>query len=157
MKRPSFPKMTENDRHTSQAALIAFERRFRVVLPSLYASFLIATNGGRPENSAFPIQGLALNPLGNIQFFFGLAHELAVYDLTLVMAFFEARIPSNIVPIACNDGSDYVCLDLRAGGERVVFWDHGHFWSTGEWRESDLYFIANSFEAFLKSLRPNPY
>jgi SMI1-KNR4 cell-wall len=157
MKQPSFPEVTENVRRTSRAAVGTFERRFQVVLPSLYAAFLLATNGGRPKKSAFPIQGLALNPLGNIQFFFGLAPELAVYDLTEIMAFFEARIPNDIVPIACNDGSDYVCLDLRNGGERVVFWDHAHFWSTGEWRANDLYFIANSFEEFLKSLRPNPY
>ena len=53
---------------------------------------------------------------------------------------------------------DYVCLDLaRASRRRVAFWDKRHFWGTGEWREGDLYHVANSFEEFLASLRPNPY
>jgi hypothetical protein len=157
MKQAVLPKVTESNRRTSQAAIDTFERRFRVKLPSMYVAFLLETNGGRPEKPTFPISGLALNPLGSVHFFFGLAPDLQVYDLTEIMIFFENRIPDGIVPIACNQGSDYVCLDLRNGGERVVFWDHAHFWSTGEWRESDLYFIANSFEEFLKSLRPNPY
>jgi hypothetical protein len=46
---------------------------------------------------------------------------------------------------------------MRDGRERVVLWDHRPFWGTGEWRESDLYHVADSFEEFLASLRPNPY
>jgi SMI1 / KNR4 family (SUKH-1) len=157
MAQTLYPRTVGNSRPTSRDAIVAFQRRFQVTLPPIYIGFLLATNGGQPERPTFPIHGLALNPLGSVHCFFGLAPELTVYDLTEIMTFFENRVANGVVPIASNSGSDYICLDLRSNSERVVFWDHSHFWSTGEWRESDLYFIANSFEDFLKSLRPNPY
>ena len=64
--------------------------------------------------------------------------------------------PFGSVPIANQDLGSYICLDLRNGRQRVDFWDHRHFWSTGEWRERDLYHVADSFEEFLSLLRPKP-
>jgi SMI1-KNR4 cell-wall len=157
MDTTPYPTTTESNSPTSRRAISEFERQYRVAFPRAYVGFLLATNGGRPENVVYPIEGLADNPLGDLHFFMGLAPRWEVFDLRRFLDMFADRIPTGVVPIAVNGGSDYVCLDLRSKGERVVFWDHAHFWSTGEWRESDLYFIAGSFEEFLKSLRPNPY
>ncbi|MEQ1613895.1 MAG: SMI1/KNR4 family protein [Hyphomicrobiaceae bacterium] len=126
-------------------------------LPSSFVAFLRTANGGHPTHDCYPIEGLALNPLGVAAYLFGIGLSPDILNIENHLAFFRGRIPSQIAIIGRNGGSDYICLDLRNDGEKVVFWDHGHFWSTGEWRESDLYFIAKSFEAFLRSLRPNPY
>jgi hypothetical protein len=98
-----------------------------------------------------------LNPYGGINFFFGVNAHLDVYDIEKTKRFYGNRIPKNILPIADNGMGDHVCLDLRGGKERVLFWDNRHFWSTGEWREQDLYPVADSFEAFLALLQPRRY
>ena len=140
---------------TTLAAIEAFENERNVALPSPYKDFLLATNGGVPEASVFPIRGMELNPDGEVQVFFGIHATHPSSDLAKVHDFYAGRIPANIVHIACNSMSDHVCLDLRDGGEEVVFWDKRHFWGTGEWREGDLYHVADSFEEFLASLRPD--
>jgi hypothetical protein len=152
-----FPTMSDNNRPTTPRAVAQFENDRGVALPSLYKEFLLATNGGRPRTPAFPIQGMAHNTVGTVHFFFGLDANLPVYDLAGTFDWFKDKIPSGIILIASTDAADYVCMDLRSGPERVAFWDHRYHWGTGEWRESDFYHVANSFEEFLASLRPNPY
>jgi hypothetical protein len=150
-------EMVQNNASTTREAIAALEQAIGLTPPSSYRTFLLATNGGRPVLPTFPITNLPLNPLGSVNYFFGITSKFEVYQLAWQYHFHKGRIPAGILLIAGNAGSDFICLDLRNKKERVVFWDYAHFWSTGEWRESDLYFIANSFEAFLKSLRPNPY
>jgi hypothetical protein len=93
------------------------------------------------------------NPTGCIQCFFGFKKKIDVDNLSSNYDLYVGGLPHGIVPIAGNGGGDYVCLDLRNNQERVAFWDKRHFWGTGEWRESDLYDIASSFEDFLSSLK----
>lgn len=157
MRTASLLATSESNVPTSQMAIDDFVKRHGITLPDRYISFLLTTNGGQPHKLVYPISGLPLNPFGDLHFFMGLAPQWPLFDLNRYLAMFGDRIPAAILPIAVNSGSDYICLDLRGGGQRVVFWDHGHFWSTGEWREADLYLIADTFEDFLKSLRPSPY
>lgn len=152
-----FSEMRDSNPPTTPQAIAEFERSRRLALPSRYKEFLLTTNGGRPDPPAFPIEGMALNPLGAVHFFFGLDATLPVYDLARTFDWFQNRMPSGIVLIASTDGADYVGIDLRKGSDQIAFWDHRHHWGTGEWRESDLYHVANSFEEFLALLRPNPH
>jgi hypothetical protein len=152
-----FPEMVDGNAPTNPSAIEEFEPSHSVTLPGLYKEFLLTTNGGRPKTPAFPIEGMPLNPIGVVQFFFGIHANLSVYDLVEIFDEFRNRIPDGILPIACTGGGDYVCLDLRKGQDRVVFWDNRPFWGTGEWRERDLYRVAASFAEFLRSLGPNPY
>ena len=147
-----FPDMTNTEPSTTAQALIQFELLNNMVLPHLYRKFLLAVNGGRPVSKVFQIHGLPLNEFGEVNFLFGVGAEFPANDLSNVCAWFAGRIPPNFLPIADNGGVDYICLDLRGGLDKVVYWSHAHFWSTGEWRESDLYPIADSFEKFLNSL-----
>ncbi len=61
-------------------------------------------------------------------------------------------IPSGIIPIACTDGYDLVCLDLRQESAPIVCWDRRSFWGTDVWSERDLHPVADNFEALLASL-----
>jgi hypothetical protein len=142
---------------TTILAIEKFEDKHGLTLPERYKQFLLTSNGGVPETPAFPIEGFASNPLGAIQVFFGIDARLPTSDLVQVCDMYRGGFPEGIVPIACTDGDDFVCLDLRSGSDRVAFWDKRHFWGTGEWRERDLYHVADSFEEFLATLRPNPY
>lgn len=151
-----FPKVHSANPPTTSAAIAEFERTRGVALPDLYRQFLLATNGGAPETPVFPIDGMALNPDGAIQVFFGMGARLPTSDLAKVYDMYVGSFPEGIVPIACTGTDDFVCLDLRHGTERVAFWDRRHFWGTGEWREADLHHVSGSFEEFLASLRPSP-
>ena len=152
-----FPEMTQNNPPTTAVAIEDFERDRGLVLPRRYKDFLLATNGGIPETPAFPVEGMASTQVWVIQAFFGIGVREPTNELAYGYDLYAGGIPQEIVPIAADGMGNYVCLDLRKGADRVTFWDKRHFWSTGEWRESDLYHVANSFEEFLKSLRPNPY
>lgn len=152
-----FPNVRSANPPTTRTAIAEFERERGLALPDLYRQLLLVSNGGAPETPVFPIQGMALNPDGAIQVFFGMKARLPTSDLAKVYDMYFDGFPEGIVPIACTGFDDFICLDLRHGPDRVAFWDRRHFWGTGEWRESDLYHVANSFEEFLASLRPNPY
>jgi len=144
--------MREANLPTTEMAIAEFERGRGLKLPEAYREFLLFTNGGVPSNPTFPIAGLANNPLGDVQVFFGLGSKWPGTDLAEIYDRYGPGIPRGVVPVADNGGGDYVCLDLRNNEEKVAFWDKGHFWSTAEWREDDLYPVAPSFAAFLEVL-----
>jgi cell wall assembly regulator SMI1 len=149
------PRITEGNPSITPAAIEAFERERGITLPASYKEFLLATNGGVPELSAFPIRGNPSEPIGIVRSFLGIGVRVPTSELSYAYDLYAGGFPEGIVPIAGNGLGDYICLDLRDGKERVAFWDKRHFWGTGEWRESDLYHVADSFAEFLASLRPN--
>lgn len=151
------PVLTNSFPPTSMSALEVFEQTRQVRLPATYKALLLQANGGTPEPSAFPIDGMELNPTGAVQVFFGLNTGGFEYDLAEMLDWFQPTIPAGIIPIACTGGADFICLDSRGGSDRVVFWDNRHHWGTGEWREEDLYHVANTFEEFIASLKPNVF
>jgi len=113
---------------------------------------MLRTNGGRPVPPAFPIGDLPNNPAGVIQAFFGLNASIRSHDLEAVLSELEGLIPSGVLPIACTDGDDFICMDLRGPGGCIVFWDRRSFWGTELWNEDDLYPVAKDFQAMLEAL-----
>jgi hypothetical protein len=156
-QKSMLPTFSDKFPPTSKAAIEAFEHRRKLKLPESYRQFLLACNGGRPKQSVFPIEGLDLNPHGAVHFFFGVDTGEESYDLAEIYDWFHPSIPKGVIPVGCTAGADYICLDLRTGEERVAFWDHRQHWGTGEWREEDLYHVADSFSEFLSGLLPNMY
>ena len=149
------PRMTYLNPPTSSSAIGSFERDRGLSLPIAYKSFLLGTNGGVPIASLFSLQGRPQDPIDNVQEFLGIGVSIQTSELSYAYDLYIGGFPFGIVPIADQDNGNYICLDLRNGKNSVSFWDKRHFWSTGEWRESDLYHIANSFDEFLTLLRPN--
>lgn len=143
------PRITEDD-------LATFSGRHNLLLPQDYGDFLLRNNGGRPEPDCFPIEGLPLNPFGNVQVFFGINAAILTEDLTTILTELPSSVPHGILPVACNGGGDFICLDLRKTNTPVVFWDRRPFWGNNIWNEKDLYRIADSFESFLESMRDLP-
>jgi SMI1-KNR4 cell-wall len=139
---------------TTDLIIDEFERSREFKLPGLYRTFLKETNGGIPDRRIYPIIGMNNNPFGGIQCFFGFNKKTETDNIDSTYDFYVGRIPHGIVMIAANGGGDYVCLDLRNNNDRVVFWDQRPFWGTGKWQESDLYQVADTFEAFLTALKP---
>ncbi|HWQ90137.1 MAG TPA: SMI1/KNR4 family protein [Clostridia bacterium] len=132
----------------NESQLLAFGARYHIDLPLAYRNFLLKYNGGQPVPAAFPIEGLPDNPAGVIQAFFGLNASLPTEDLDTIMTELADRMPKGILPIACTDGNDFVCFDLREG-DPVVFWDRKPFWGSNVWNDDDLYPVASNFELLL--------
>ena len=127
----------------------AFERHVGISFPASYKEFLLATNGGRPLKSDFPIMD---GSTSNIHVFLGIGVSTPTSELDYAYEQYGGALPQGVVPIANDDCGNYVCLDVRSGHDRIFFWDKSHFWSTGEWREKDLHEVADSFEQFLDLL-----
>lgn len=148
------PVMIDSNPPTTVDAIATFERSRGIQLPPSYRDFLLVSNGGVPKLTRFPVAGRPNDPIESVQVFCGLGVRWPTTELSYALDLYRGAIPEGVVPFAVQDGGSFICFDLRNGYEQVVFWDHRHFWSTGEWRELDLYHVADSFEGFLELLRP---
>jgi SMI1-KNR4 cell-wall len=141
---------------TTDDAIDGVERKHSIQFPGIYRAFLLDTNGGQPLKSSFPIKNGPRGNMSNVQVFLGIGVKVPSSELEYPLDLFEGGLPKKVVPIATQDNGDYICFDLRNESQSISYWDHRHFWSTGEWRESDLYHVADTFQEFLGLLRPNP-
>jgi hypothetical protein len=145
-------EIVEPNRPITEEDIAALESRLGLQLPPAYRDFLRKYNGGQPVPADFPIAGIPNNPFGAVQAFFGIGANIFTEDIEGVKADLPNTVPIKLIPIACTDGYDFVCLDLRQPGAPVVYWDRVPFWGNEVWNEGDLYPIAPSFEAFLEAL-----
>lgn len=136
----------------SEKVLAEFERRHNLNLPTIYREFLLQYNGGQPIPAVFPIMGFPNNPTGALQAFFGINAKIATEDLDVVLTGLAGLVPSGLIPIACTEGDDFVCMDLRKEADRMVYWHRKPFWGNEIWREEYLYPVADSFQSFLTML-----
>ena len=137
---------------TSAKQIAEFEASRRLKLPASYRAFLLGENGGYPVQSVFPIVGPNAASEWMIEVFFGIAASNPSNDLATAFDAYTGGIPADILPIGGDGMANYVCLDLRFSGEKIVLWDKRNFWGTGKWSEADIYPIASSFADFLTLL-----
>lgn len=136
-------------------AIEAFEKRHDIRLPDDYRSFLVSQNGGRPEMASrvFTFQkedGSISDSL--VDWFSGLI-ESEDYSLEEDFSVYEDRIPSGMLPIACDPFGNRILLGVRTPSvSGLWFWDHEI--EPMNIRESGIYKIADSFEQFVEGLRP---
>ena len=139
------PSLTDQD-------IDSLESRIGSKLPVEYRHFLLRHNGGRPTPNAFPIEGFPDNPFGVIQVFFRVNGSLESSNAIWNWEVGRGRMPSNLLPIACDDGGDLICLSLfgeDAGA--VLFWDF--YGESPEPSYSNVYRIARTFAEFLDGIR----
>ena len=137
---------------TSMQAIMSFEVEYDVQLPNGYREFLIKNNGGIPDEGVFKIINHPRQDDVELQLFMGLNTETDSSDLRFELNLFGDCMPVGLVPIACTGCINIVCLDLRNGFEKVVYWDMLEFWGVNIWNEDMLFGISNTFEEFLSSL-----
>lgn len=152
---------------TSSAQVAAFEEYIGHQLPADYRDFLLQHNGGHPDPDAFLVDSGFGDQEDIVMCFFPMRDRalgaVTVQDLEelrtwplhcawddlqsdLENLYAEAGIEEVLLPTGTDGSSNYFCLVLdgpRKGS--VVFLDH----ETGE-----TFLLADSFTAFLGSLRP---
>jgi cell wall assembly regulator SMI1 len=136
-------------RHAGVTGVDHVERAFNMSLPPGYREFLIATNGGVCEPNSFQI--VISKQSSGVQAFFGV--DGSSNNLFSLHETMKGRVPNGVLPIASAEGGNLVMIDTRPeGAGRVFFWDHE--FETEREKESALFLVAESFEAFIDSLRP---
>jgi SMI1-KNR4 cell-wall len=136
------PALTEQD-------VASFERKHGLMLPQAYRSFLLRTNGGRPERDLFPVPGFESNPVGRVHVFFGIGDPVESCNLEWNLEVYADRIPAGLLPIATTEGPDKICLATSGDAPgAILYWD-GYQGSNAQGR---LYLLAESFEQFLGKL-----
>lgn len=126
-----------------------------ISIPDEYRAFLLKHNGGRPIPNTFPIEGLENNPFGDIQVFFGIDDPVESCNVYWNYEVHKGRIPSNLLPIACDDGGDLICVSLfgeDAGA--LLFWDRHT--EPRQPSYENVYRIAASFSEFIDGIRELP-
>lgn len=141
-----------------EAKLKEMERVIGSPLPPDYRAFLLRYNGGQPFPSGFRMkrEGRGYSE-SCVAWLYGIQDGGEFFNS------FEfhyrsclGRMPPNIVPIGSDPGGNQICISI-AGRDlgHVYFWDHEREADPDEGEEpgyDNLYFVADSFSAFLASL-----
>lgn len=138
------PQVTARD-------VAAVEASLKHTLPKDYAAFVRKHNGGVPSLKVFPIEGMPLNPIGEIDCMHSLKHSNHVFDLVQSNKRLDHALPRDCISIGRNASGDQILLYTR--GPRA-----GQVWFLDWYSECEdpvdgTYFVASSFTEFLNALR----
>jgi hypothetical protein len=145
-------KMIDPYRPVSEKEIGDVESRLGLRFPKSYVKFILEHNGGQPDPMFLRVLD---GGIIGINCFFGIAADEPTLDLEKSALEFSRVLPMGVLSIADAGGGNYICLDLRSDGERIVYWDANASWGTwgsGHWNERDLWFVAPHFGAFLELL-----
>jgi hypothetical protein len=145
----------------SEETINQLEQTIGYSLPSDYKVFL-ADFGGVAfyKYAIFAIQGTSKPDSGSIlSTFYGVLPNYPLEDIATLYTDYKGRIPSDLLPIGEDPGGNIICLGL-AGEMRgkVYFWGHHGEVVPDKGCEpgsTNVFFVANSFEEFLYSLKPD--
>lgn len=128
-----------------------FEKEFQIRLPDEYRQFIIKYNGGYPEPDGFKFMNKSKG--SSVDRFLGLVDD-EYEDIRKYIQKYKDRIPTNLIPIAYDPGSNLVCISVS--GEdfgSVYFWEHELEFDEGQKPDySNVTIIANNFNEFLNGL-----
>ncbi len=139
----------------SQEDILRLEARLGSKLPGDYREFLAAQNGGRPTPSMFAFVEGGKQTNGKVQFFFTLDQKGKPYTVQENIAAYQGRVPSGLIPIACDSFGNLLLLDLTARKHGALyFWDHEreNMDDSDEPTWENVYDVATSFKSFEDAL-----
>jgi hypothetical protein len=96
-----------------------------VELPDSYRQFLLTHNGGCASPSEFKVVENGNVVWMRIHFFHGVDDDIEGCDLLWNCETLRGRLPAGVYSVACDEGGNLFCLDLRANKYGpVLFRDH---------------------------------
>ncbi len=130
-------------------------------IPEPYKGFLLRSNGAE---LALPIFHYRHSPQGrvregSIEALFSIDHENEMMDLgdhVYTYMVWARRIPYDLFPIGTDFGSNLILMgDEGPRLGQIFYWWHDWESSDGEPpTEENVYFVANTLDEFLASLKP---
>lgn len=132
------------------------EKRIGQAIPMAYRKFLLEHNGGHPEPSDFKMSNAqkGMTETGTVKKFLGIDGPEKTLNLDYTLETFRDRMPTDLFPVARDPGGNLICIFAEGPNkEKVYFWDHEMEAEEGQPpTETNLSFIANNFDEFLKKL-----
>jgi hypothetical protein len=125
-----------------------FEKLINSALPSEYRRFLMTENGGRPERVSIVFETEGGKDESVVNYFYSLDDD-SVYSLAEKFDVFEDRVPSNMIPIACDAFGNQFLMSLGDEKGAIYFWDHEKENEDAE-ENDNVHLIADSFSKFAK-------
>ena len=153
----------------TEAQVVAFEQRMKMVLPTDYREFLTREGGGGRvqigdhEDIVFPLkwdgqdwaEGLDEALFKN---FYSLDENSTLAWEEAYEAFIQQRrVPADLLPIAYDAGSNQLLLGISGARKGKVYYWAKDFEPVDDPPEpgyENIAFVADSFSDFLKKLRP---
>lgn len=133
---------------TSGPAVERLEHNLGATLPADYRAFLLRTNGGVP----FPEDAYRHERYSSIlSMFYSVEHERVSFTIAQNRLAFDERIPTDLLTIACDLGSNQICIGIGDDNYgRVYFWMRADEARPGETVDySNVGLVADTFEEFL--------
>ena len=136
----------------SEASLQAFERQIGYSLPDDYRHFLATENGGKPSQRVFGFRTKDGEETSAIRAFFTLDLASKHYFIQDRIATYKERLPSGLLPIACDSFGNLVLLDIGAKAVgSIYFWDHERE-SMDDPTWDNISFVASTFTELVSLL-----
>ena len=143
--------------HLTEDELNSVETEIGYLLPQSYRDFL-ADYGGHIQGACYPCidnEGYKFN--ANINIFYGVFNSSPYkfstsVDLLRNFRSTKGERPDDILPIGDNTGPGITCM--RLSGEfagTIYFWDRVDFYNAEDYH--DLFWVCDSFEAFMEMLK----
>lgn len=140
-------KLSTPNGKVSEEDIQKFESINGFVLPQVYRSFLMNTNGGETEPNLFFIsenQGSSV-----LDSFFGLGD---IYDnLQDFIDIYDERLPDGFIPIGSDPNGNAICVSINEdSSDNIYFWDHEEEIENPN-EMSNVFFLANDIEKFINN------
>ena len=135
-----------------ETAIYAFEQRIGFSLPDDYRRFLLKNNGAQANSQIFFVKYLEQDVMLDV--FFGITHpESRSLTLGYWLQEYGDEIDEKSLLIGSDPGGRFL-LYVTSGEEKgIYYWDHSHFFPQSSEEEGNTYFVANSFDDFMATLR----
>jgi len=133
----------------TEREIIAFEKQISFELPEDYRSFLLMSNGGGLRGYRFYVDYLETEFSTDVFYGLGLVDGL---NLSYWIGEYHDEIPEKTVLIGGDPGGIHLIYITQGEDKGIYIWDHAHMIPASD-EEGNTYFIAESFEEFIKSLK----
>lgn len=139
--------MTSANEKINEQDIVAFELRHDVVLPKVYADFLLKYNGGYSKQAVFQISPDEGNSLVNK--FYGIGDMQGNLDRAIDNL--DGELPEGFISIGYDPAGNEICLGLKNSEYegQVYFWMHD---MEAESEMDNMFLLNNDFTTFLNSL-----
>lgn len=99
--------------------VIAFENKYKIVLPDTYRGFLLKYNGGDTPKSHFKMNQVSSDITG----FFGFqsTNEYLDFQYLIKLEVLNSYLTDQMLPMATNDFGDMITIGLAGNGKAQVY------------------------------------
>lgn len=140
----------------SEKEVQEFENGIGYKLPKAYRNFLLENNGGKPDKDFFYVPGWQYKQ-SLITEFESIFSNGNGFGLLQILDVKSDIFPKGFIPIGSDPGGNLILMSLNTDiYGKIFFWDHED--APDDQLETieaytNIYFLANSFEEFVNSLK----